>query len=253
MPSPGDTCNRCRQGKPPAGESWCIECSAWEGLGRELAGHWDSAGTRVIASDLVVNCARQVRALRSFGAGVSRASSGAGDHRAPEPRASDRHLGAVAKRKAADTRPSLPRRGSAAHVSPKTEAHHEEEEDEDFEEEGEEEEESAEPVHRPLPGGHKRPPEPPHPPPGKRAHHSRDHREVGHSDRRGNHRDRDRRTHHSSQKEKKRAHKRAGRKHQRLHRLVNNPLLRIHRKPDTTFWKLSSQEAGRQHLEREIL
>lgn len=35
---------------------------------------WDHAGTRVIATDILVNCARQGRALRSFGAGLSRAS-----------------------------------------------------------------------------------------------------------------------------------------------------------------------------------
>ena len=44
------------------------------GFGVDLAGTWDSLGCRAIASDFIVSCVRQIRALRNFGAGVTRAS-----------------------------------------------------------------------------------------------------------------------------------------------------------------------------------
>ena len=71
----GHTCTRCKQVLAIEGDLWCGACSAWESIGRELSVSWDQPGCRVIASDLILNCARQIRALRSLGAGIARASS----------------------------------------------------------------------------------------------------------------------------------------------------------------------------------
>lgn len=243
---PGVTCNRCKEERTPPGESWCIGCSAWEGLGRELAGHWDHSGCRVIATDIIVNCVRQVRALRSFGAGLSRAPAEAGTSRA-----SADELG----RRSADPRPTLPRKPPQRASTTKKEISPEEDEEESFQEEGEEEDEAPAPHHKPLPGGDRRPPEPPFPPPGRRQSVRGD-KETGKRDHRERSRSRQRRTHHREERHHHRQYKpkkkRAGRKHQRLHRLAGNPLLRVHRKPTGAFWTLAS-EAGRAHLDRPIL
>eukprot|EP00438_Fugacium_kawagutii_P023757 Skav215451 [mRNA] locus=scaffold2193:104466:105188:- [translate_table: standard] len=240
MPPPESTCNRCREVAAAPGDSWCVACSAWEGLGRELAGHWDSPGCRLIASDLILNVARQVRALRSLGAGLSRAPPDAGENRAP----------AAAPKHKVDTRPSLPRRTSVGKAA-KAEIAQEEDEEESFEEE--EEEEPVEPTHRPLGGGERKPPEPPHPPPGKK-------RPIERTKEHSHHRERSRHRHHRDHKEshrhqggRHRGSKRGGRKHQRLHRLATNPWLKIHRKPPAIFWNLSYSDSGRTQLDRSIL
>lgn len=254
MPPPGETCNRCRESRAPPGESWCIACSAWESLGRELAAHWDHAGCKVIASDIVLNCARQVRALRSFGAGLTRAPEGAGVSRASTSGIS-RTAGTEPKSKAADRRPTLPRHPATRSTDTKKEDSPVDEEEEDFvEEEEEEEEEAPESVHRPLPGGNKRPPEPPFPPPKVRklSPTAKDRERRGQRDRDHHRRDSDRRRTHRPGHRRK-ANKRAGRKHQRLYRLAENPLLRVHRKPADDFLKLSYLEEGRTHLDRDIL
>ena len=64
MPPP--VCSKCRQVDALEGDTWCLGCSAWEALGRELTGHWSVPGAR-----LVVSCTRQVRAMRGFSAGLA--------------------------------------------------------------------------------------------------------------------------------------------------------------------------------------
>ena len=89
MPPP--LCAKCRETTAAEGDSWCLGCTAWEALGRELAGHWDSSGARVLANDLVVSCVRQVRGLRSLSAGLTRSAdkaASAGPGRALASRAS---------------------------------------------------------------------------------------------------------------------------------------------------------------------
>ena len=54
MPPP--LCAKCRETPAAEGYSWCLACTGWEALGRELAGHWDSQGARVLAGDLVISC-----------------------------------------------------------------------------------------------------------------------------------------------------------------------------------------------------
>ena len=74
-----DKCNKCRISPRVAGDSWCIGCSAWESVGRLLTSKWEGpAGLKSIADNLVVDCARQVHALRSLGAGHRPASNPAG-------------------------------------------------------------------------------------------------------------------------------------------------------------------------------
>lgn len=67
-------CVRCRSGQRSPGDTWCLACAAWEAIGRELSSTWSGpGGIRAIASDLAVNAAREIRALRALGAGLSRA------------------------------------------------------------------------------------------------------------------------------------------------------------------------------------
>ena len=72
----GEPCRKCKSWRPLAGDTWCVGCSAWETIGLELAGHWNGpSGLRSIGNDLVLGCAREVRALRALGAGLGRAPS----------------------------------------------------------------------------------------------------------------------------------------------------------------------------------
>ena len=253
MPPP---CNRCRQCPPAEGDSWCLGCTGWEALGRDLAGTWDSAGCRSIAADLVISCVRQVRALRSLGAGLSRAPSrggGAGTYREPLAggnRARSEAPATTPKSAGAHPRESLPRRRSDPPPPPpikSEESDHEEGEEEETEEEVGEEEVPIS-SHRALPDGHRPPPEPEGPPPG-RARESKAPADRDRAGRRERHSDR----HSRGERDRDRTRsgkRRAGRKHQRLYRLAEDPSLRVHRKPGEDFWTLGAVNQGRQALDR---
>lgn len=72
-----DKCNKCKVSSRVPGDSWCVGCSAWESIGRILTSKWEGPqGLKGIADNLVVDCARQVHALRSLGAGHRPASGG---------------------------------------------------------------------------------------------------------------------------------------------------------------------------------
>ena len=76
----GEPCRKCKSWRPLAGDTWCVGCSAWETVGLELVGQWSGpTGLRAIANDLVLGCAREVRALRAVGAGFGRAPTASGD------------------------------------------------------------------------------------------------------------------------------------------------------------------------------
>ena len=144
MPPP--QCARCRQCTAGEGDLWCLACTAWEALGRELCGNWDLPGVRVIANDLVVNTARQVRSLRSVGAGLSAsveradlAGSGRARSAASHERDVPRHLDRE------DHRDELPRRRPTPPSGPPPRRPKEERADTEEEEtdEGEEEEEAT--------------------------------------------------------------------------------------------------------------
>ncbi len=244
-------CAKCRQSTPLEGDSWCAACSAWEALGRDLSATWELQGCRTLASDLVVNCVRQVRALRNLGAGLTRPAplvgdSGGSHH--PEAGTSRARsevpgLSAKAASKAGPLRAELPRRRSSEARAVKDERS---EGDEDDEEEAEESEElPPSPVHRPIPDKHQKPPEPDHSPPTDRRREGgrkRDRENEGPREKREKVSGRDRR--------RRRGGHRAGRKHQRLYRLAVDPTLPIHRKPSEDFWTLTSIAQGDQALHR---
>ena len=86
-------CNRCGQEEPHLGDSWCLACSASEAIVGELRSAWGTAGSRSLASDVLVSATRQIRALRRLGI----AGAGRGRPSVPEgavPRASSNQSGA---------------------------------------------------------------------------------------------------------------------------------------------------------------
>ena len=244
---PGPRCTKCHQIAAAEGDSWCTGCSAWEFLGRELTASWDSEGARVLAGDLAVTAARQVKALRSLSSGLARVaggpSAGTGRGEVPVPaaepkrRAEQPHTG----------RDSLPRRRAPLPPPPLPPKEEESEEGEESEEETRDRSvgRSPAPDHRPLPDGSRRPPEPDtHRGEGGDRRESRRARDAGStraSDRSRRSRKREHREHrdgHSS----RRGRTRGGRKHQRLKRLAVDPTLRVHRKPAADFWELTSTQ-----------
>ncbi len=260
MPPP---CNRCRQSKAAEGDSWCLACTGWEALGRDLAGTWDSPGCRSVASDLVISCVRQVRALRNLGAGLSRASglqaAGVG---VGTPAGKDRGRSEIpavsAKSGATPPRPSLPRLRTSEAPPPPTVKSEDTGEEDPLAEESEEEDEAEEevPISDPRSGGggHHRPPEPEGPPPrAGGSHRSGGARAGAAGDTRAGSRDRRRGREERGQRDRDRTRsgrRRAGRKHQRLYRCASDPGLRVHRKPPNNFWDLGSETQGRQALDR---
>ena len=266
MPPP---CNRCRQCPPAEGDTWCLACTGWEALGRDLAGTWDSPGCRAIAADLVVSCVRQVRALRSLGAGLARApglaaeAGGNRTHGAGTSRArSEVPLAVTPKSAAKGNREELPRRRSERGRTPpppiaKDEVSDREEADDDGESEEEEHEEVEEEEvppntsHVPLTGGHRRPPEPPGSPSRRGSERGGDrHRSAAHSHRGSTRSGRDQHREERDRDRTRSGRRRGGRKHQRLYRLAVDPNTPVHRKPSEDFWKLSSSLLGQQALGR---
>eukprot|EP00435_Cladocopium_sp_Y103_P052662 s868_g16.t1 len=160
MPPP--VCNKCRSTSAAEGDSWCLGCSCWEALGRELSGSWDSPGARLLASDLVVNCARQVRALRSLSAGLARQEGPKGSAGSAVARSRDPSRGG------ADHRSSLPRRRSREAAPAKEEQESEEDENSetDEEEKRQKEKKRSRTRIRKTRGGDRPPPEPEDPPTG---------------------------------------------------------------------------------------
>ena len=239
MPSP-QVCAKCKQVASAEGDSWCSGCSAWEFIGREISATWDLPGARLLASDLLVSCARQIKALRSLSSGISRepVASGAGSGRAS----------VVPPEEGRGRREELPRRRS---IPPPPPAKEEFDSDEEVQESGEEESERdpTPEIERPRGGGDRRPPEPEGPPPG-RSHNksqagSTRASEVGDSGRGRERRGRGEERH--SKRRKRSSGHRGGRKHQRLGRLAQDPFLRVHRKPPTSFWEL--QTPGKEAFE----
>ena len=258
MPPP---CTRCRQVAPCEGDLWCLACSSWESLGRDLGAHWESTGARAIATDLVVNCVRQVRALRNLGAGLHGAPVAvpeADTRRASEPAGIRRAGGGESGPSTSSRTREHSRRLPAPPAPPpppkvtKAETDEEAEADlsEEYEEETEEEDETTAKTESLKKGDHhKRPPEPDSSVPrgsthtdrdrgrASREHRSKRHHSSGHrSDRRS-----------SDHKPKKR---RGGRKHQKLYRLADNPSLQVHRKLGAEFLQLASLTQGKAALER---
>eukprot|EP00435_Cladocopium_sp_Y103_P017965 s2350_g4.t1 len=258
MPPP--LCAKCREAFANEGDSWCLGCISWEALGRELSGHWDQPGARLLANDFVVSCARQVRALRSLSAGLAReagsvsvAGSGRASH---EPRPAGE-----AARSRADPRAELPRARQPLPPPPPAPRQAKAEEESEGDEEEDEEEEDKE-DDTPIGVAPKRkPPGPDGPSRGPGSTRTRSPRGSGER-RRSHHReDRDRRSERGRDRQRSRerrgdrkktksGRRRGGRKHQRLGRLAGNPFLRVHRKASAAFLELGSLTQGRAALDR---
>ena len=231
MPSPS-VCAKCKQVPSAEGDSWCSGCSAWEFIGREISATWDVAGARLLASDLLVSSARQIKALRSLSSGIAREpiATGAGSSRAS----------VVPSEGERTRREELPRRRSVPPPPTKEEIDTEGELEESGEEETERE--PTPEVERPRGGGSRRPPEPDGPPPARGDTRSKA-GSIRASDHRGSDRDRGRRyrgEEGQGKRKRRSSGHRGGRKHQRLGRLARDPFLRVHRKPPTSFWELQT-------------
>ncbi len=65
-------CAKCKACPSFSGDTWCLGCSSWESIGRDLSSRWEGPpGIREIANNLAVNCAREIRALRGLGTGLA--------------------------------------------------------------------------------------------------------------------------------------------------------------------------------------
>ena len=226
----GEPCRKCKSWRPLPGDTWCVACSAWETIGLELVGHWSGpAGLRSIANDLVLGCAREVRALRAVGAGLGRAPA------------------------ANEASPSAPVRARAPSPVPATSAKIKPgapESDYTYEEYSEDEIKEKEIDKRPALV--RRTP----PPPGdgrpedkktaesavKEEAVSEERRDKGRGDRTGKRsrdkdrpeekskKEKDRKEKKGKEEKKKKRRRRGGRKHQRLHTLGEDPFRPHHRK-----------------------
>ena len=221
MPPP--QCAKCRGYVALEGDSWCIGCTAWESLGRELSGHWDSAGARQLANDLAVSCVRQVRAVRSLSSGLIRTGSG----RAGESRADRTPSGKCGPSPAVDRREPLERRPhhrsrEAGEVKEETSesSHYSEDEEEE-----EDQSENDKVLRTATPKTKARSP---------RRISRKDHSQGGEAGPRAGIRRAsvggEKREEGKTKRRKSSGYRRAGRKHQRLARLAENPNLLVHRK-----------------------
>ena len=49
---PPSTCAKCRGFPASEGDSWCVGCTAWEALGRELTAHWENSRARRLGNNI---------------------------------------------------------------------------------------------------------------------------------------------------------------------------------------------------------
>ena len=240
-------CSKCKGCLALEGDSWCIGCTGWESLGRELTSSWDSAGARVLASDLVINCARQVKALRALSAGLARQPDSAGSRRAHTPaRASD-----LGPPRELSRTPLTRHRELPPPPAPKVEVEEtDEEEDSDGSEEEEEPaEERAPEATTTAPKSAARHSGSRHssvisPQPSRASSAGLDRAPERH--RREERRERSRRR--ERRREKPARGRRAGRKHLGLSRLADDPTIPVHRKASGSLLELTAHR-GREALD----
>ena len=234
-------CARCRQCPPHGTDSWCLACSGVESLRTELAGRWATPGLRKVAEELVISATRGVVALRELSASLE--SAGRSRAAPPPP--------PVPRGEAAGERPRSSRVCETSRERPAEVAKREQEDEEEYDEEEEEEEEREEDtVRSPSIKGMKaksdpsrKPPEPPYPPRGAAS-------QIDNSGERPRSRSLERRKHlNRSEGKKKRRGARGGSRHPRLYRTLDDPSLRVHRKPPRSFWEQERPFAG--HRPRE--
>ena len=250
-----DVCVKCRGSPRLADDTWCAGCSAWEVIERELCNRWPGpAGLRAIGNNLVLNAAREVRALRAFGAGLAAAPSG-----------SSAGAPAAVKDQPAVKSEELPLPGLGAKARPDRDGGADS--DYTYTEEYETEEEEAEAKESEGPAGHTAPcREAPEVPRAERTESGRRTEEIKREDapeprgrpeerrdrsrsRRRSSGDRERRverapvegetalpnTEGPKKKRKRKNRNRGGRKHKRHHRLAADPYLPVHRKLPNSY------------------
>ena len=234
-------CNKCRQCPPYGSDTWCLGCSGLQALGTELAASWRTPALRNIANDLVVSAVRGVTALRE----VAGCIESAGSARAALPRRDPNRLPPPPEPpqpprtpRAADPPGDRERSRERRREVKDQEESSEEESVEEEEEEGERRSPRAVAA-TPKSGPPARPPEPEHPPPRRSEDQARDghHHRHHHSHDRDGHQHRDNRGGH-------RRGNRAGSKRQRLHRQLEDPEIRVHRRPPRPFWQEDRPFAG---------
>ena len=263
-------CNKCNQGEPHLGDSWCLACSAVEALTGELRSAWGAQGSRLLANDICVTAVRQIRALRRLGiagAGKGRASSprkGAERGRASSASHRERPAAEAAAPEPAQA-PTAEARDAEKLTSVKTEPAGEaseyeytEEEDEEEAEPGDEtglkaapkaaankddrselprrretERQASVPPAEPDRAGHRDRSDREH----RSSRRDRDRRERSRSRRRRGTDHRHEHREHGQRGEGKRKRKhRAGSKHPRLWRANQDPFKRFHHKQPESFW-----------------
>ena len=234
-------CNKCRQGPPREGDTWCTPCSAWESVAVGLQGRWVAGGLREAAAEAVVGTARLVRSLRNLDAGLVAQSKSL----AAKPR-EQRDVAPPIK----EERPRSPlARARSSSVLGLPAAAGDESEytyvDEDSEEEEVDDTQSKAPLKEVKARGSQKPPEPDVPPKVKKEDKKEDREQdkggvkrkdhPGKGERSRGHRDagEDRRPAGTGRRRKRH---RGGRKHKRLHRGVTDPNVRLHRSLPEDFW-----------------
>ena len=59
-------CAKCRRGSAAEGDSWCLGCLALENSATSLKGNWWSSSHRRLGEEIVVQAAKQLRAVKSL-------------------------------------------------------------------------------------------------------------------------------------------------------------------------------------------
>ena len=253
-----EPCRKCKGWRPLPGDTWCVACSAWETIGLELCGDWQGpVGLRSISNDLVLSCAREVRALRALGAGIGRAPE---VQRARTPARGQATEPATPPPVVTTTAKAKP---DPTHPAPSEYTYEESEESEEAPKEGENEKESRPALPRrgaaaagsQVSAGQSKPSTPvkeerlseERRTENKRKERDRSQRrqstrsEAADQSRgsRGENRERREKDRKETEKEKgrkkKKKKRRGGRKHQRLHRLAEDPFRPHHRKLPQSF------------------
>eukprot|EP00435_Cladocopium_sp_Y103_P012283 s1144_g3.t1 len=252
-------CVKCRISGAFENDTWCLGCSAWESLGKELVNSWGGpAGVRAVADDIVLNAVREVRALRALSAGLGRASASARGSALPagedksEPARGSSHAGLSAKAKASKEKEKShdsdytydyetetegeekPKEGTAVDKRPAQEAPQEKKKEKSAKQ-TEVKKETAEDQET-----------------GKKRSREKGEREEAQKDKRSERRREEEPPlqYKSDKKEKKKKNKktrRGGRKHKRLERLAEDPYIPVHRGLSGRFL---DEKPRREHRDR---
>lgn len=229
------SCAKCHQCPAAEADSWCLGCTAWEALQAELTARWHTPAVRALANDAVVSAVKLVRALRNVSSGLK----SAGDSQAAR---SQREEG---KAETTRDRAPLPRsRESEAAVRVKEPPPSSEGSQDESEESSHQPGLAAksDPARRPPePAVPPRLPPPPKRPRSEERGSTREEGRVHRTSREADHREEGHHQHHHSEgkkKEKKKSKRghRAGRNHARVYRALEDPNIRIHRRPPGQFW-----------------